>query len=302
MRTLAACTALLAVAAGSAHADQTAFSVQRGPARWTFDVAWTDADAAPHRARFDLPGDGVRADLDQPLRLRLRQVANEVAQQVREAASDMPGVDAKVRVTQVGGININVTARNKAQVTSAMAQLAQVRDQAWQQLLTDRGYTRLDDDITPDHARHVAQYAPQLAPVVAALGGPGDSPRAFADRALAFVQSIPYEERAKVSDRYRRPLSVLGRNLGDCDSKTVLFLSLMRQAWPDTPLAIAYIEGHAFGLAALDRQKGDVRLRAAGRKWVALEPVGPGLARAGELSSDRKKAFKRGWSDTRVVP
>ena len=46
-----------------------------------------------------------------------------------------------------------------------------------------------------------SEYAAALAPVVAALWGRTGDPRVFADKALSFVQAIPYEQRAKVSDR-----------------------------------------------------------------------------------------------------
>ncbi len=283
-----------------AHAEQKSFQVRRGPERWRIVVDWRDADRHAHHALFDLPTADVRADLQEPMRLDLAGATAEVAASVRRAAARQPGVQATVSA-RGAEIEIHVTARADVDIQQALADLEAERDAAWDRVLAREGYTRIGDAVAPDLARHAADYAADLAPVVHALGGAGRSPRDFADTALGFVQSIPYERRMRLADGYRRPLSVLGRNKGDCDSKTVLFLALMRQAWPDLPLAVALIEGHAFALADLDPVKGDVRLKALDRKWVALEPVGPALRPAGQLDKDRVKAFKK-WNEVRLVP
>ena len=112
---------------------------------------------------------------------------------------------------------------------------------------------------------------------------------------IYFVQNIPYEKRALVKDRYRRPLSLIGRNKGDCDSKTVLFLSLMKSAYPSMAVGVVYIKGHAFGMLEMEPKKGDKILRKDGRKYVGVEPVGPRVARIGKLGpkSRRSVAVKR---------
>ena len=149
--------------------------------------------------------------------------------------------------------------------------------------------------IVPDHIRHVEEYTDELKPIVDALGGATKDPRIFGNKALAFVQNIPYEKRALVKDRYRRPLSLIGRNKGDCDSKTVLYLSLMKSAYPQMSVAVVYIKGHAFGALEIEPKKGDKVIRKDGKKYVAVEPVGPKVARMGKVGpkSRRSLAVKR---------
>ena len=148
--------------------------------------------------------------------------------------------------------------------------------------------------------RHVVDYADDVAPVVTALGGPGTDPRTFADLALAFTQGIPYEKRAR--DRYRRPLSLLGANAGDCDGKSTLFLTLMHAAWPDVALVMVYVPDHALVGLGLEPARGDDTFSRDGHTWVLAEPVGPRLATVGDASRASRKGTRWGRGEVRVVP
>jgi hypothetical protein len=114
------------------------------------------------------------------------------------------------------------------------------------------------------------------------------------------VQSIPYEK-AKKRDRYRRPLSLLGRNRGDCDSKSTLFLALMHQAWPELPLAMVYIPEHAFVALGIEPEQGESKLREDGQVWLLAEPVGPRMAPLGELGKRSKRRARRGRVTLQVL-
>ncbi|MCB9778605.1 MAG: transglutaminase domain-containing protein [Alphaproteobacteria bacterium] len=285
----------------AASAQQLSHAVERSPAEWTFHTRWKDAEGQRHAVDYGLPGAGVRADLREPTVLDLEAVAQDVAVAVRTAAADMPGIEATVAVSG-GDIRIDARGRTRDQVQAALDALAVVRDAAWDRELAARDHFKLTDTgVTADHARLAARYADGLRPLVDALGGPGSSPRAFADRALGFVQSIPYDQGLRRNGGYRRPMSVLGRNQGDCDSKTVLFLALMRSAWPDVDAAIVYVPDHAFALLDIPREKGDETVKFDGGKWVAVEPVGPALRPVGALG-DKSAAGRKRWEEVRVVP
>lgn len=284
----------------SAAADQTAFEVQKSPQRWTFDLRWTDAAGARHRAQFELPTAEIRADLDEPLRYKLQEANQYIAGEVRSWAAGRKGPEIKARASG-GGVQITATGKSREKINAALAEAAEVRDQAAERYRAEHGFTTIDGAILPDHIQHVRDYADDLAPVVAALGGPGDDPLGFAELALGFVQSIPYEQASKQRDRYRRPLSLLGRNRGDCDSKSTLYLALLHQAWPELPLAMVYIPGHAFVGLGLEPQQGQAKLRDDARDWLLAEPVGPQLMPVGEVGKKSKRRARRGRVDLMVL-
>lgn len=294
--------ALLSVAllCAASVAGQTRYEIARETGTWTFDAGWRDAAGQVHEATFALPADEVRADLDEPLRFQRQAAAEAQAAAVRAWAQRRDGPEIAVWVRD-GGVQIQASGGSRERMEQALAEATRVGDQALVRYLDVHGFILIDGVVAPDHARHVRESAPALAPVVAALGGPGDDPRAFADLALSFVQSIPYEKASEQRDRYRRPLSVLGRDRGDCDSKSTLFLGLMRAAWPDVPLGIVYLPGHAFAALGIEPGKGDARLDEDGGAWLLAEPVGPRLMPAGEVDRKSRRRARSGRVTLRVV-
>jgi hypothetical protein len=170
--------------------------------------------------------------------------------------------------------------------------------------LSRHRYTELrGGDIAPDHARLAAEYADDVRPVAAALAVGAPDARTFVARALAFVQAIPYESGKAGADKgYRRPLSVLARNKGDCDSKSTLFLALVRSAHPGLGAVVVYVPNHAFAGVALDPVGGDRSFARDGVRYVGVEPVGPARIPVGKVSG------KSGWhlfwhsAETRALP
>ncbi len=300
MRTLS--IALLAlILSAPASAEQARFHVEKGKSIWHFEVAWRDAAGEFHEINYALSARTVKQDLDQPLRFVPADASRYVAEQVNRWSAGQRGVAIEATPNGQGGVDLSATARDAEKLRAAMDEAQRVRDEATERYLTDNGFTTLDGKVIPDHALHVVEYADNLSPLVTALGGPTEDPRDYGAVALSFVQSIPYEQRAKVSDRYRRPLSVLGRNIGDCDSKTVLYLALMREAYPELPLALVYVRGHAYGALGMEAEKGDYSFREEGRSWVGVEPVGPAVVGVGEVGKTSRRRSRFGRRTLRVV-
>lgn len=286
----------------TASADQRSFDAQEGAQRWSLDVKWTDAAGDRHRAQYDLPAAEVRADIDTPLRFQKKDAAQHAARAIRAYGDTLPNVKVRAKVSGKGQLSISVKAKKRSRAKTVLARALEIRDEATDAYLDEHGYTRLGDAIVADHARHVREYADEVAPLVAALGGPTADPRDFASTALGHVQSIPYQSRAKVSNAYRRPLLVLARNKGDCDSKSTLFLALMHSAYPELPLAMVYIPGHAFVGLGIAPQRGDVTFRKSGQTWVVAEPVGPAMFAVGETTGKSRRRSRTGRVQIAAVP
>lgn len=296
-----ALAALLALSP-SADAKQVRWSVDEGSSTWTYDVAWKDASGKTQSARFALPAADVQADLDERVRFRLNEASRASAEAVDDWARGLKGVTLTATARKGGKVDFSATGPDKASVKAALAEAAEVQQAAMRDYAESHGWHMdAQRNIRPAHAFHAAEYAGSVRPIVDALGGPTKDKRAFAAKALAFVQSIPYEKAPNQRDRFRRPLSLIGKNQGDCDSKVVLYLALMRAAYPKLGLAVVSIEGHAFAALQLEPEKGYDKLKIDGEKWTAVEPVGPALHPLGTLSKQSAKAAKKGRFEVRRV-
>jgi len=112
---------------------------------------------------------------------------------------------------------------------------------------------------------------------------------------LNFVQSIPYN---KLENRniqsyagFLPPLALLDSNKGDCDSKSVLFLKLIKQFMPHTPSALILTNNHAFVGVALTPKPNDATYKVNGVTYVLAEVAGPAVLELGQISSDSQESI-----------
>lgn len=293
-RTLAAGLALLLAVPGGAsaapRAKQAAFDVDKGAERWRFHYRFVDEASRVQSLYFELPAERVARDNDVPLQFPMSEAVKSEVAAVRRYADTHPG--PKITASAKGGaVSIKVSGKNAEKMRGALKGAAQAADDALDLFLARHRYTRLrSGGISPDHARLADQYADDVAPLASALAHDAPDARTYVERALTFVQSIPYESGKTGKDKgYRRPLSVLARNKGDCDSKTTLFLALVRAEHAELQSTVVYVPNHAFAGVALTPEPGDRSFVRDEVTYVGMEPVGPAKLPAGRVSG------KAGW-------
>jgi len=122
---------------------------------------------------------------------------------------------------------------------------------------------------------NTASNAPAVADAPA-----GTAARAFAEKALAFVQGFSYERNPEGSDFVNLVTAVIeGR--GDCDSRSMLWAMLMDQA--DIPAAMMVSRNHSHAMGLADIPGNGARFETNGKKWLVAETtdkVGIGLISA----------------------
>lgn len=150
----------------------------------------------------------------------------------------------------------------------------------------------------PDYVLIARNFAPRLAPLSQSLSRPGDDPRRFLARSLAFYQSIPYETLGTGNDLegdlgYLTPLSVVDLNRGDCDSKSVALWSLMKVRYPAVPVVLLLLPSHALLGVGITPAAGEMTFDHQGRRYVLIEPAGPALLPLGRVSPSTEEAIQR---------
>jgi hypothetical protein len=104
--------------------------------------------------------------------------------------------------------------------------------------------------------------------------------RAFAEKALAFVQGFSYERNLEGSD-FVNLVTALIEGRGDCDSRSMLWAMLLEQADIPSAIMVSRVHSHAMGLA--DVPGGGARFDLDGKKWLVAETtdkIGIGLISA----------------------
>jgi hypothetical protein len=111
----------------------------------------------------------------------------------------------------------------------------------------------------------------------ASPAGGGQSDRALAEKALAFVQGFKYERDLMGSD-FVNIVSAVTEGRGDCDSRAMLWALILAQA--DIPAGIMVSREHSHAMGLADVAGTGARFEAEGVKWLVAETtakVGIGL-------------------------
>lgn len=285
--------------ADAAEGAQRSFDLDKGAATWAFHYKWRD-DGGGHALDFELPATDLVADREEITWFPRHQMMEDVAKDIRRWAKGLDHVRVQV---EVEGPTLQLKISGTGDVRGASKEAEAVRDASIDAWLAENRFFFLDrNEVSFDHAALVADYAPDLRPVADALWAQAPDERAFVELALSFTQSIPYEARkAKGGDPgYRRPLALLSRNRGDCDSKSVLFLGIVHARLPDVPLAVVYVPGHALAGVGLGSERHDRSFREDGVRYLYAEPVGPALFPLGETAPEDRHAARKG--EVRAVP
>jgi len=99
----------------------------------------------------------------------------------------------------------------------------------------------------------------------------GGNDRAFAEKALSYVQGFQYERDPEGSD-FVNLVSAITEGRGDCDSRAMLWSMILRQANIPAAIMVSQKHSHAMGLA--DIAGNGARFESHGIKWLAAETTG----------------------------
>ena len=148
--------------------------------------------------------------------------------------------------------------------------------------------------IIPDHVRIAQDSLQDLNSVALAIKArlTDASARDTVNYLANWIQQIPYQD---LSDRqqssgnsFSPPLKLLLENRADCDSKAVLMAALLRQLLPEIKLAFIYPPNHALLALSMPLAAGDNSVLLQGAPYLLVDPTGPALMPAGEISDDYK--------------
>jgi hypothetical protein len=133
--------------------------------------------------------------------------------------------------------------------------------------------------------------SPPEIPAEDALGSRSDEARAFAQKALDWVQGFSYERDLMGSD-FVNLVSAVQDGRGDCDSRAMLWAIILEQAAVPSAIMVSREFAHAMGLADLEGEGARFPFKEGDReyKWLVAETTARvGIGRIGENVSEITK-------------
>jgi hypothetical protein len=123
------------------------------------------------------------------------------------------------------------------------------------------------------------------------LGKRGDEARAFAQKALDWVQNFKYERDLMGSD-FVNLVSAVQDGRGDCDSRAMLWAIILEQAAIPSAIMVSREFAHAMGLADLEGEGARFPFKEGNTeyRWLVAETTAPvAIGRIGENVSEITK-------------
>ena len=274
---------------------QLSFKIDEGVQQNTYSYRWLDNTSQIRSVSFKLDRALIEKSIDE-----FKPIDFEDLREFKNKA-----ILAYVAMRNKQGVPIKATLKNRGLMLEApgtfsqqaldkeMETLKDLGEQAEKAYLKNRYFDLFEEfKFRPDYVRIAEDYREKLEPLSNALVGQ-TMRYEFRERVnliLSFFQSIPYDT---LEDRdnsngsgFATPIELLHQNLGDCDTKTTAFASIMREMYYRIPMIMVFIPGHAFVGLATEPLPDDVTLEVKGRTYVLSEPVGPALMPFGQITPD----------------
>lgn len=110
---------------------------------------------------------------------------------------------------------------------------------------------------------------------------------------LDLVQNIPYDNEKLGGHYFRTPLAVIMDNKGDCDEKSLLLLTILKEAFPDKKVALLALKNIPHAIALIESLRPmDQSFRYKGVNYLPLETTAS--VPYGKIDEDVKNEIKKG--------
>lgn len=283
-----------------------------------FAYRWADVTGALQTMQFMLNQGDIERGSQEFLPWDARAAEEYAYRKVKAKGDALSGAGLVVDVGRAyQGYDIRMRGPDTPQTAARAREVETLLPEVYRGALVEYGKARFytvtaetadKNTIAPDHAALVVRYTAAMGPVAGALKAQvlrQDAPdiRTFMDAALGWLQSIPYD---RLQDRYtsngagfQTPYGLIQGNKGDCDTKAVAFLALVRAAYPAVPLAMVYVPTHAFVGVGVPQGPRDFALATQEGTFVLADPTGPARQNLGDISPDVQADLRQ--QHTKVV-
>jgi hypothetical protein len=261
-----------------------------------------DRQGQRHQLQFGLPIDAVKSGSTEFKPFSNRDYSNWLVRELQSALQPFNRGNKSIRViAQYNGYRLSARGVNEAEFQAIRQRVHALEGELFKQYLRQQQYMDIGENrVMPDYVNIAKRYQPALRDVAAALTPQlrGLSQREGINHVLHWLQSKPYDQ---LQSRYtsngagfQTPYGLLVENRGDCDTKAVMLIALLKNLYPSQQFAFVFTPGHAFVGVSLRQDSNDFALRISGQTYVLMDPTGPYLSELGEISKTVADDLLRG--------
>ncbi len=210
-------------------------------------------------------------------------------------------------------LQYSVQAAEPEKAQQMMATLAAEQTKALNDYLAKGYYYLLDDPVKgkgviPDHLLFMQDALGQLQPVADAfIANYGkNNIRQIAAQLTAWIQQIPYRDLdnrlESNGNGYAPPVQLIFDHSGDCDSKAVLWATVMRLIFPTLMIKIIYLPNHAVIAAQVPATDTEQVIDFADSSLLLIDPTGPAQLKLGQVGDEYQAALQSKQFSQRTFP
>ena len=224
---------------------------------------------------------------------------NYIHRSLLEYAKTIDPRVAKIVIRRSGSaLNMEVSGRSKSKINNITDTLNTKQQKAETDYLAKNYYMPFKDEmgqlaIKQDHRRYALESSGSLNQIVLAIKAQMSNPansREFINFTLNWLQTIPYDtlenRMSSNGSGFAAPKQLLINNKGDCDSKSTLFLSLLKSYNPNLSSKMVFLPNHALIAVDLKPNKTDEVIRQDRAEYILAEPTGAAQNCARECYGD----------------
>jgi len=286
------------------YSQQDRFFKNRFESGIEFNYKW-QSSAGPKELTFLLPHDDIDKLPNSAPAYNPALAQNYIHRSLLEYAKEIDPREAKILIKRSGSsLNMEVSGKHSDRVNEITVALGKKHDEAEADYLNKNYYVPFKNEIgqaaiKQDHKRYASESSDYISNIVNAIKeqlNNSNNPREFIDFTLSWLQAIPYdtlEDRISSNGSgFAAPRQLLLNNKGDCDSKSTLFLALLKSYNPTLSAKMIFLPNHALVGISLKAIKTDEKIMQNNFSYILAEPTGPAQYELGEIAPSSKMAIR----------
>lgn len=269
-----------------------------------FHYQWTANDGS-RELKFLIPHADIESLPNSAPAYNSLLAQNYIHRNLLEYAKTIDPRVAKIVIKRSGAsLNMEVSGRSRQKINEITDTLSSKQQQAEADYLAKNYYMPFTDElgqlaIKQDHRRYALESSSNLSNIVNAIKAQMKNPnnsREYIDFVLNWLQTIPYDtlqnRMSSNGSGFAAPRQLLINNKGDCDSKSTLFLALLKSYNAQLTSKMVFLPNHALVAVNLKPNKTDKFIIVEGTQYILAEPTGAAQYPLGEIAPESNMAIR----------